>query len=114
MGSSLDAFTHQVVIGVGRDNHDPDVGKPADELGARVGSGHARQVGVKEDDVGLGLGHELWEMGRPMRRCRRFEAIAWVADHPDSDEEPLASWKRCVQETLDGAPMPELPPPWAW
>jgi hypothetical protein len=28
-------------------------------------------------------------------------------------EEASGPWQICVQETLDGAPLPELPPPWA-
>ena len=60
-----------------------------------------------------------YDYERSVPILRLLEAIAWVADHPDSDhpdsdEESWAPWKRCVQETLDGAPLPELPPPWAW
>ena len=44
---------------------------------------------------------------------RLLEAISSPSDHPRSDDETWVPWKQCVRETLDGAPLPELPPPWA-
>jgi hypothetical protein len=42
-----------------------------------------------------------------------LEAIAWSGEHPRSNQRGWAAWQDCVQETLDGAPLPDLPPPWA-
>jgi hypothetical protein len=42
-----------------------------------------------------------------------LEAISWPGDHPDSNGDAWAVWQVCVQRTLDGAPRPQLPPPWA-
>jgi hypothetical protein len=44
---------------------------------------------------------------------RMLQDIAWRHDDPDSNREAWASWQVCVQETLDGAPLPDVPPPWA-
>jgi hypothetical protein len=41
-----------------------------------------------------------------------LDAISTTGEHPAFNEAVWAVWRRCVQETLDGAPMPELPPPW--
>lgn len=45
---------------------------------------------------------------------RLLEAISSPSDHPstDDDDETWAPWRQCVQETLDGAPLPDLPSPW--
>ena len=29
------------------------------------------------------------------------------------DDVAWTTWQTCVRETLDGAPLPEIPPPWA-
>ena len=42
-----------------------------------------------------------------------LEAISSPSDHPHAEQGTWVSWKRCVQETLNGVPLPELPPPWA-
>jgi hypothetical protein len=44
---------------------------------------------------------------------RLLDAISSASEHPHAEEGTWASWKQCVQATLDGAPLPELPPPWA-
>jgi hypothetical protein len=42
---------------------------------------------------------------------RLLEAISWKG--PAATGWAVSeSWKASVQETLDGAPLPELPPPW--
>jgi hypothetical protein len=39
------------------------------------------------------------------------EAIS-SGEHPAPSESGRAMWHDCVQATLDGAPLPDLPPPW--
>ena len=49
----------------------------------------------------------------PIRRL--LEAISWTDDRPDPNGGAWAVWavwQACVQDTLDGAPLPPLPPPW--
>jgi hypothetical protein len=56
-----------------------------------------------------------YEYERIVPILRLVRAISWTEDHPDPDERAWAVWavwQDCVQETLDGAPLPELPPPW--
>jgi hypothetical protein len=43
---------------------------------------------------------------------RLLERITPGADHAATDEEGWTGWQAAVQETLDGAPLPDLPPPW--
>lgn len=43
---------------------------------------------------------------------RLLEAMSWTGDETDSSEAGWAPWQASVQATLDGAPLPELPPPW--
>jgi hypothetical protein len=40
-----------------------------------------------------------------------LEAISVPLDDPEAGED-LAPWLSCVVETLDGSPLPALPPPW--
>ena len=45
-----------------------------------------------------------------------LDALWGIDDQPTSNERAWAVsavWEDCVQETLDGAPLPELPPPWS-
>jgi hypothetical protein len=53
-----------------------------------------------------------YDYQRTVAILRLLEAISWTDDHPDSNGPAWAVWQRCVQETLDGAPLPVLPPPW--
>ena len=41
-----------------------------------------------------------------------LEAFSATTEHPAFSQEPSLVWKACVEETLDGAPLPELPPAW--
>jgi hypothetical protein len=43
---------------------------------------------------------------------RLLEAMSGTGDQPDSSQTSWGPWQACVQATLDGAPLPELPPPW--
>jgi hypothetical protein len=43
---------------------------------------------------------------------RLLEAISSPGDHPNPEDETWVPWRQCIQETLDGAPLPELPSPW--
>jgi hypothetical protein len=43
-----------------------------------------------------------------------LEAFSSTTDHPAFNDEPSLVWKACVEETLEGAPLPALPPPWDW
>ncbi|MDQ6616944.1 MAG: hypothetical protein M3083_19890 [Actinomycetota bacterium] len=49
---------------------------------------------------------------RTMPILQLLEAISSSRDDPDSKEHPWADWRVCVQETLDGTPMPDVPRPW--
>jgi hypothetical protein len=52
-----------------------------------------------------------YERTVPIRQL--LEAIS--RGHSASDDRAWAVgavWQACVQETLDGAPLPDLPPPW--
>ena len=54
-----------------------------------------------------------YERIAPIRQL--LEAIWCTSDQPASKERTWAVWavwEACVTETLDGAPLPELPPPW--
>jgi hypothetical protein len=42
-----------------------------------------------------------------------LEAVAWAGEHPKSNKKGWVAWQTCVRETLDGDPLPDLPPPWA-
>ena len=56
-----------------------------------------------------------YEYERIMPILRLLEAISWTDDHSDPGERAWAVWavwQDCVQETLDGAPLPQLSPPW--
>ena len=43
---------------------------------------------------------------------RLLEAISVSLDDPEEEGEDLARWRSCVVETLDGSPLPALPPRW--
>jgi hypothetical protein len=42
---------------------------------------------------------------------RVLEAISSTGDPPEADGS-WAEWLTCIRETLDGAPLPEVPRPW--
>ena len=44
---------------------------------------------------------------------RVLEAISWTSDLPEGKAWAMWElWRVALEETLDGAPLPELPPPW--
>jgi hypothetical protein len=44
---------------------------------------------------------------------RLLEAISLTGEHSASDETRWTAWTVCVKATLDGEPLPDLPPPWS-
>jgi hypothetical protein len=42
---------------------------------------------------------------------RRIEPILQLLDTV-AGEDAWVDWQACVEETLDGLPVPDLPPPW--
>jgi hypothetical protein len=42
-----------------------------------------------------------------------LEAMSSTGAHSASDETRWTPWTACVQATLDGEPLPDLPPPWS-
>jgi hypothetical protein len=56
-----------------------------------------------------------YDYERTVPILRLLEAISWTDDRSDPDERAWgvwAVWEDCVQETLHGAPLPQLAPPW--
>jgi hypothetical protein len=53
-----------------------------------------------------------YDLERTVALLRFLQGMAWAGAGPESNEDGWAVWQACVQQTLDGAPLPELPPPW--
>jgi hypothetical protein len=53
-----------------------------------------------------------YDFERTAPLLRLLQTIAWTGGSPGSNAEAWAVWQDCVRQTLDGAPLPELPPPW--
>jgi hypothetical protein len=43
---------------------------------------------------------------------RLLSTISATTEGPDCNTETWATWLACVEQTLDAAPLPTLPPPW--
>jgi hypothetical protein len=46
----------------------------------------------------------------PIRRL--LGALSLADDHPQASHDGWATWQACIQETVDGAPLPVVPLPW--
>jgi hypothetical protein len=49
---------------------------------------------------------------RTVPLLQMLHAISWTGPDPSGNAEAWGRWMKCVQETLDGDPLPRLPPPW--
>lgn len=55
---------------------------------------------------------QYYDYERIVPILRLLSAISVTSDDPDSNNETWRLWQACVQQTLDAAPLPKLPPPW--
>ena len=78
---------------------------PTDQPRQALSSQQAREAAYR-------LVARYYERERTAPILQLLMALSWARDPPNSDEERLSPWQACVQETLAGAPLPELPPPW--
>lgn len=101
---------------------DQDPGGPPAHSTVRDKTERFRLVAVADQSQGLSAlqAHEVayrfvaryYDYERIVPILHLLKAISSTGDRPDRDEEAWGRWQVCVQETLDGAPLPELPPPW--
>jgi hypothetical protein len=120
---------------------EPDPGRPPSDLAdprAISGAQPVCALGAEQRDIQLVVAADA-DPGRPLssrqahEAAYRFvaayydyerivpirqllEAIALTGEHSASDETrwtPWTAWTACVQATLEGEPLPDLPPPWS-
>jgi hypothetical protein len=91
-----------VTISSEREQHLPEIDGPGEELSRQQAYEAAyRFIARSYDDRRI----------TPILRL--LETFSWPGEHPGSNEDAWASWQVCVEETLDGAPLPEPPEPWS-